>query len=64
MCWYKGYNPKSKLLPIIEASVDNCSPAPSLGDTLDLGEVAGLHHNLQVAVVLVDVDREEELVLL
>ena len=54
----------SKLLSVIEASVDNGATAPGLSDTLDLGEVTGLHHNLQVAVVLVDVDREEEFVLL
>ena len=64
MCACKKMIIRSKLLPIIEASVDNCSPAAGLGDTLDLGEVAGLDHNLQVTVVLVDVDREEELVLL
>ena len=52
------------LLSIIEAGVDNSAPAAGLRDALDLGEVAGLHHDLQVAEVLVDVDREEELVLL
>ena len=50
-------------LPVVEAGADDGSAAALVRDADDLGEVGGLDHDLHVAVVLVHVDREEELVL-
>ena len=50
-------------LPVVEAGADDGAAAALVRDADDLGEVGGLDHDLHVAVVLVHVDREEELVL-
>ena len=63
LCRCRSVQLPAASLPVVEAGADDGAAAALVRDADDLGEVGGLDHDLHVAVVLVHVDREEELVL-